>query len=55
MTIKIPAGPREHAAAIEQLRDLEFDEEFRRVKRLWKDRPGQGRETWPVIWAQPAN
>jgi hypothetical protein len=53
MTIKIPAGPREHAAAIEQLRDLEFDEEFRRVKRLWKDRPGLGRKTWPVIWAVP--
>jgi len=52
MTIKIPAGRLENQAAIDQLRDLEFEEEFRRVKRLWKERPGVAREAWPVTWAE---
>jgi hypothetical protein len=53
MTIKIPAGRLEHQSAVDRLRDVEFEEEFRRVKRLWKDRPGIARQAWPVTWAEP--
>jgi hypothetical protein len=36
MTIKIPMGPVREAERLERLLDLEFDDEFRRVKRFWK-------------------
>jgi hypothetical protein len=38
MTIKIPLGPVRDAEALDRLLDLEFDDEFRRVKRFWKAR-----------------
>jgi len=37
MTLKIPVNPLSGDAALNRLRELEFDEEFRRVKRFWTD------------------
>jgi hypothetical protein len=55
MTIKIPLAPVEGRDALERLQDLEFDEEFRRVKRFWKSRleAGLGDISWPIL-AEPA-
>ncbi len=38
MTFKIPLRPLSGEAASTRLRELEFDEEFRRVKRFWAER-----------------
>jgi len=38
MTLKIPVNPLNGDAALSRLRELEFDEAFRRVKRFWTDR-----------------
>jgi hypothetical protein len=35
MTIKLPLGTLPHSADLDRLRDLDFDEEARRVKRFW--------------------
>jgi hypothetical protein len=55
MTIKIPLAPLEGRNAFERLQDLEFDEEFRRVKRFWKSRleAAPGDICWPIL-AEPA-
>jgi len=37
MTLKIPLNPLKGEPALSRLRELEFDEEFRRVKRFWTD------------------
>ncbi len=53
MTIKIPAARLEQPDAINRLQDLEFEEEFQRVKRAWKNRDQTAPTTWPVKWAEP--
>lgn len=53
MTIKIPAGKLEGEAAISRLRDLEFDDELRCVKRFWRARQEAGSAPLlPVVFAE---
>jgi hypothetical protein len=49
MTIKIPLGPLGSEEAFERLHDLEFDDEFRRVKRYWKSRLAGDAESSPSL------
>jgi hypothetical protein len=54
MTIKIPLGRLRDNAAIERLRDLEFDGELRRVKQFWGDHgKSGGAGPLPVVLARP--
>ena len=43
MTVKIPVNPLQGDEALRRLRELDFDEEFRRVKRYWADRVKAGK------------
>jgi hypothetical protein len=55
MTIKIPVCRLEGDQALNQLRDLEFDEESRRLKRAWRARLETGSpQSLPVVLAEPA-
>lgn len=51
MTLKLPLSKLENQAAIDRVADLDFDEELKRVKRAWKERPKVGPAGWPVMWA----
>jgi hypothetical protein len=54
MTLKIPLNRLNGDAALSRLRELEFDEEFRRVKRFWADRGKAGdSHRFPVAFAGP--
>ena len=54
MTIKVPAARLKGEEAINRLHDLEFDEEFRRVKRFWADRiKAGGAPALPVAFSPP--
>jgi hypothetical protein len=54
MTIKIPLAPLNDAAAMSRLSELEFDEEFRRVKRFWTERLKDATAVgMPLAFAEP--
>jgi len=52
MTIKIPLAPPGSQEVINRLLDLEFDEELRRVKRVWKGQSQAGAPAFPLSWAE---
>ena len=54
MTLKIPLAKALDEEAVKRLFDLEFDDEFRRVKRFWADRVKAGySDRLPVAFAGP--
>ena len=54
MTIKIPAAKLAGEEAMRRLRDLEFAEEFRRVKRFWAEHLKSGYTATPPVAFQKA-
>jgi hypothetical protein len=48
MTVKIPLGRFEGEVVLERLRDLEFDDELRRVRQAWKAGDGTVRGRFSI-------
>jgi hypothetical protein len=51
MTFKLPQRALAGNEHLNQLRDLDFDEEFQRVKKFWKNQTGPAARP-PVVWAE---
>ena len=53
MTVKIPVTALKDPKAITRLQDLDFDEQFQRVKKAWKQSLQANSLPWPFTWVEP--
>ena len=54
MTVKLPLAALDREEARQRLQDLNYDEEFQRVKRFWIERAKAGRTNgFPIVFAAP--